>query len=166
MAMISVDEVKLRALLGGLPGVDEGGMSIDDRIHDLRGEDDPSSYLYWYRASVVSVYDGDTIRADWDLGANVLTKNERFRFLGINAPEKRGETKERGIVVRDRLRELVLGKSVIINTRKHKKGKYGRYLATIYLERDDGTWMNVNQHLEDSFTDVVHYPKINPGDGG
>ena len=163
--MISVDEAKLRALLRGLADADEGGLTVEERIAELREEGDPVNNLYWYRASVVSVYDGDTIRADWDLGANVLAMKERFRFLGIDAPEKRGETKERGIIVRDRLRELVLGKSVIINTRKHKKGKYGRYLATIYLENDDGSWMNVNQHLKETFSDVVPYPRRKPGAG-
>lgn len=32
--------------------------------------------LYYYKGTVQSVYDGDTIRVDIDLGLNVVVKNE------------------------------------------------------------------------------------------
>ena len=105
------------------------------------------SFLYHYRALIISVYDGDTVRADIDLGCKVWIRNEPLRLLGIDAPEIRGEERPRGLVSRDFLRELILGKEVFIRTLKDRKGKYGRYLAEIYLEGED---RSVNQIMIDS----------------
>ena len=98
--------------------------------------------LYIYRAIVVSVYDGDTIRVDWDLGASIWMRNEPIRLYGINAPEVRGEERPEGLVARDWLREKLIGKSVIMRTIKDAKGKYGRYLGIIYLDGE-----NINEAL-------------------
>jgi len=89
--------------------------------------------MYTYKAKIIKVYDGDTVTAQIDLGFN-MTFTEPLRILRIDAPEVRGEEKEAGKFSRDRLRELVLGKEVTIKTRKDKKGKYGRYLAEVYIE--------------------------------
>jgi len=101
------------------------------------------NHLYYYLANVVSVYDGDTIRADIDLGLSTWVKNEKIRLARINAPELRGAEREAGLKARDFLRELILEKDVMLQTIKDKKGKHGRYLAEIWLERD-GEWINVN----------------------
>jgi len=100
--------------------------------------------IYQYRAHVVSVYDGDTLRADVDLGFFTWIKNEQFRLARINAPEVRGDEREDGLRTRDRLRELVLGQDVIIET--EKKGKYGRYIAEVFLDTERGL-VNVNDRL-------------------
>lgn len=101
--------------------------------------------MYEYNAKIISVYDGDTVTAEVDLGFNV-TITEKFRLVRINAPEVRGEEREDGLKSRDRLRELILNKNVIIKTLKDRKGKYGRYLAEIYINQDDET-TNVNDWL-------------------
>ena len=98
---------------------------------------------YCYKATCVSVYDGDTVTLDISLGFGV-TMREKIRLLGINTPEVRGKEKLDGLISRDRLRELIDDKDVIIVTHKDKGGKYGRLLATIYL---DG--VNINQQLVD-----------------
>lgn len=90
--------------------------------------------LYHYRAFVDSVYDGDTITATVDLGFNVSVKKEKFRLYRINAPEVRGEEREEGLISRDWLRERILGKEVILVTKKDKKGKYGRWLADVWID--------------------------------
>ncbi|MEA3371849.1 MAG: thermonuclease family protein [Campylobacterota bacterium] len=95
--------------------------------------------LYHYRAEVVSVYDGDTITANIDLGFHVSLTKEKFRLYRINTPEVRGDEKEQGIISRDWLREKILGKKVTLVTYKDKKGKYGRWLADIWL---DGVCLN------------------------
>ncbi|MCF7848072.1 MAG: thermonuclease family protein [Kiritimatiellales bacterium] len=100
--------------------------------------------LYHYRAEIVSVYDGDTCTADIDLGLGVWVRGEKLRLLRINAPEMRGDEKEAGRSSRDFLRELILGKEVFIETIKDKRGKYGRYLAEIWLEEAPEKWVNVN----------------------
>jgi micrococcal nuclease len=70
-------------------------------------------------------------------------KNEQIRLIGINAPEVRGIEREQGIIARDWLREkLPEGKSLVIQTAKDRKGKYGRWLATLFL---DG--VNINDLL-------------------
>lgn len=102
--------------------------------------------LYNYRAKVNSVYDGDTIRVDIDLGLKTWVKNESLRLARINAPEVRGSEKVKGKASRDFLRKLILGKEVIVETLMDEKGKYGRYLAEIWL-KDDGEYTNVNDLL-------------------
>ena len=97
---------------------------------------------YLYKAKVISVYDGDTCRADIELGFGTTLKNKTIRLSGIDTAEIRSEDKENAIKARDRLRELILGKEVTIQTMKDRTGKYGRIIATIYL--DD---MNVNEVL-------------------
>ena len=95
--------------------------------------------MYEYRAKVIDVYDGDTITVELDLGFKIK-KEEKIRLAGINTPEVRGEERELGLTSRDRLRELILGKDIVITTFKDKKGKYGRYgryIADIYLEGDE-----------------------------
>ena len=47
--------------------------------------------LYFYKANVTSVYDGDTITADIDLGLGVFIKKQKLRLSRIDAPELRGE---------------------------------------------------------------------------
>jgi micrococcal nuclease len=103
--------------------------------------------IYQYRAHVVSVYDGDTLRADVDLGFFTWIRNEQFRLARLDTPEIRGDERAEGLIARDRLRELVLDRDVVIET--EKKGKYGRYIAEVFLEDDDGTFVNVNDVLLD-----------------
>ncbi|MFQ5335770.1 MAG: thermonuclease family protein [Flavobacteriales bacterium] len=101
--------------------------------------------LYHYRAKVISVYDGDTLTAAIDLGFKVQF-TEKVRLFGINAPEMRGSERPAGILSRDRLRELVLGKEILLKTIRDKKGKYGRYLGVIFMEQE-GKYVNINELL-------------------
>ena len=103
--------------------------------------------LYFYRANIVSVYDGDTCRADIDLGLHIWLRNEPLRLARINAPERRGGEKEKGLISADFLRNLINGKEVIIETQKDKTGKYGRYIANIWLPSKDGSYLNVNDYM-------------------
>ena len=90
--------------------------------------------MFIYDAHVTKVYDGDTITADIDLGFKTIKKGVKFRLYGINTPEVRGPEKEQGYISRDWLREKILDKKVIIRSIKDKQGKYGRWLAEVYLE--------------------------------
>ena len=101
--------------------------------------------MYIYRALVIKVYDGDTITVRVDLGFGVHIV-ERIRLYGINTPEVRGPERERGIKSRDWLRTLILNKEILIKTYKDKKGKYGRYLADVFIENETGP-VNVNDWL-------------------
>lgn len=90
------------------------------------------SQRYIYYAKVVGVYDGDTITVDLDLGFKMWVRGAKIRLYGINAPEVRGPTRHEGLVSRDYLRELILGRPVFIMTTRDKRGKYGRMLGTIF----------------------------------
>lgn len=96
--------------------------------------------LYHYRGRVTDVHDGDTCKISLALGFGVVWEKATFRLYGINAPEMFGESKPRGIVSRDRLRELILDKDVTIKSVRDKREKFGRFLAVITL--DDGTVVN------------------------
>ncbi len=100
--------------------------------------------LYYYQSKIISVYDGDTVRADIDLGLSTWVKNEKLRLARINAPELRGDEREAGMAARDFLREHVLEQDIIIETMKDKKGKYGRYITELWLKDETGEFINVN----------------------
>ena len=84
-----------------------------------------------YRATVISVYDGDTVTLDVDCGFHTH-RHERFRLNRINTPELTGPERPAGIAARDYLRVMLPeGAQVEIQTFKDKQEKYGRYLAEI-----------------------------------
>jgi micrococcal nuclease len=105
--------------------------------------------LYFYEAVVTSVYDGDTITANIDLGLNIWIHNAKLRLYGIDTPEVRGPERQKGLQARDRLRELVLNREVTLKTYKDKKGKFGRYLAIIFISDPNGKGLlNINELLK------------------
>ena len=89
--------------------------------------------MWEYRAFVRKVYDGDTITVDFDLGFDILLKNQKIRLADINTPEVRGQQRAEGLISRDALRSRIANKWVIIKTTKDKKGKYGRWLGEVFL---------------------------------
>ena len=109
--------------------------------------------MYEYNAEITSVYDGDTCTGTIDLGFKLFTRKAKLRLLGIQAHEIRtsdlGE-KMLAIEARDYLRGIVMGHQVRIKS--EKKGKYGRYLVTIWLLDDDGNIVepSVNQRMLDA----------------
>jgi len=103
--------------------------------------------LYNYKAIITNVYDGDSVTMDIDLGFKHWMKDQKTRLYGIDTPEIRGEERSEGLIVKDRLKELILGKEVIITSYKDKAGSFGRWLVTIYLQDEDGVWENINQLL-------------------
>ena len=100
--------------------------------------------LYHYKAVITSVYDGDTCTVDIDLGLHTWIRGEKLRLHRINAPELRGKERPKGILSRDFLKSKIEGKEITIETIKDKKGKYGRYLAEIWLEEKPGKFINTN----------------------
>ena len=107
--------------------------------------------MYEYRAHVASVYDGDTITVNVDLGFHIQHKI-KVRLANIDAPEIRGAEREEGIQSRDALRRLIEGAPVRVKTFRDRTGKYGRYIANVYTD-DHGElcvneWMVANGYAE------------------
>ena len=110
---------------------------------------------YYYRAKIVSVYDGDTCRADIELGFGVVLENKTIRLANIDTAEIRGndkEGKEKAYEARDRLRDLILGKEVTLQTIKDRTGKYGRIIGTIYLGGKNINEMLIDEGLAERLT--------------
>ena len=104
-------------------------------------------YLYHYKALVLEIYDGDTIRVEIDLGFGLKWRGSdnrgvQIRLFGLDTPEIKGPEKEKGIISRDFLRNLLLGKEVTLKTVKDSSEKYGRYLGIILFDS-----LNVNEFL-------------------
>ena len=100
-----------------------------------------------YQIQISDVYDGDTVTANIKIGFGLIMHGQKLRLYGINTPEVRGPEKPDGIITRDRLRALISDKVLIMDSHGDDKGKYGRWLATLWLPKDDGTWININEWL-------------------
>ena len=107
-----------------------------------KAEPPDADSLYHYRAVITEVYDGDTVTADVDLGFSVWVRGKRLRLARIDTSEVRGDEKEAGLAARDFLRELILEKPIIVHTIRDRKGKFGRYIAELWLDGE-----NVNDRL-------------------
>lgn len=101
---------------------------------------------FHYRACVTSVYDGDTCTVDIDLGLSITLHAQKIRLHRIDTPELRGRSKRRGRAARDFLRGEILGKEILLQTIKDRKGKYGRYLGELWVKQGR-RMINVNDLL-------------------
>lgn len=85
---------------------------------------------------ILKIVDGDTIDVLIDLGFG-LSKKERVRVAGIDAPESRTRDlyeKKLGLEAKEWLKEhLLSADQVIIKT--EKEGKYGRILGWLFTEK-------------------------------
>ena len=87
---------------------------------------------FYYKCKLVKIIDGDTLRADIDLGFNVNLSAQTVRLYNIDTPESRTRNKAEkvlGLAAKDRLTELV---GTEFEVQSHGKGKYGRILGTPY----------------------------------
>jgi micrococcal nuclease len=110
------------------------------------------SKLYYYAADVTDVYDGDTITVNLDLGLGIWRNGVTVRFWKVDTPEVKGPERDKGLQVRDMVRELILHKSVLLRTILDKRGedrtgKFGRLLGEILVTNERGALINVNDLL-------------------
>ena len=118
--------------------------------------------FYYYKAEVVRVIDGDTIVCNIDLGFDNWLHNEHVRLLGINTPEVRTKDvieKAAGLeakaFVERKLQDA--GNKVVLETAYDSGGKYGRTLATIWIEDEDtGDFFDLNTKLLDEGYAVMY----------
>lgn len=107
--------------------------------------------MYTYNALVTYVVDGDTLDVDIDLGFEVHIQT-RLRLNGINAPEVRGESRELGLATKQVVTNELLNQKVVLKSESSiYPDKYGRWVATIYLNDQ-----NYNQSLVDRGLAVIY----------
>lgn len=92
--------------------------------------------MYEYKAFVKRVIDGDTYECIIDLGCYVSI-TEKVRLFKYDTPEIRTRNlaeKAHGLQATEYVKKLIEGKTVELKTRLDKKGKYGRFLAEVFIE--------------------------------
>ena len=85
-----------------------------------------------FNAKVVDVYDGDTITCIFKLYGNYY--KWKCRISHVDTPEiktKNTEEKERAIIIRDKLREMLLNKIIVLHC--YDYDKYGRLLVELNI---------------------------------
>ena len=111
---------------------------------------------YQYNAEIIRCVDGDTVDAWIDVGFDMRIK-QRLRLHGIDTPETRTKDpieKKVGLMAKARVRELLeVGKTYPIWT--VEKGKFGRYLARIYL--DEARNQCVNDMLVEENLALIYF---------
>lgn len=112
---------------------------------------------FCYRATVVRVVDGDTVRLDIDLGFDVILKNQCVRLYRVDTPECRTKDlkeKAAGLLAKSVVKGFIdEGSVVTVKTSLDNKGKFGRILGTIVESRG----VNINDYLINNAYAVEYY---------
>ena len=99
----------------------------------------------------VNVYDGDTVKIVLNLRINDKLYKWNCRIARVDTPEIRTrnkQEKEMGYIVRDKLREKILDKIIMVKCLDFDK--YGRLLVEIYEIKEDDTKCNISDWLIDN----------------
>lgn len=95
--------------------------------------------MYEYKAVITNVVDGDTFDMDIDLGFNIHI-HERVRLLDIDTPEKFGEKKKFGMIMKQYAEYRFLGKEVVVRSEKSDAAadtdSFGRWLVSVEVDGD------------------------------
>ena len=110
--------------------------------------------MWEYRATPVHTVDGDTIDVVTDLGFGIDGMNMRLRLLGIDTPERSGDTKPAGDAALAFTKNWLTdnadadGRILIVTIKdrssRDKKDSFGRYLAVVW---DMAKTRTLNQDL-------------------
>lgn len=109
----------------------------------LKGSFDPTGVLrftlnhpllWWWRAKVVSVVDGDTMDVFLDRGFRD-THQERIRLHRVNAWETRGEERPKGLKASNWAKKiLTTNRELLVHTTgPDDRGNFGRWLAQLWV---------------------------------
>lgn len=109
--------------------------------------------LYYYKATLKRVIDGDTIDALVDLGFHTSRK-VRIRLLGIDTAETRTkdlEEKKKGLEAKAKMFSIMEENNGEFEMQSTEVDSFGRALAYIFVDRIDGELkeekVNVNQYF-------------------
>ena len=102
--------------------------------------------MHEYKAKVVKIIDGDTIDVDIDVGFDIIIAKQRIRLYGIDTPESRTRDKEEkfyGNISKQFLNDYCpKGSYITLRTHLDKKGKFGRILGEIIVNK-----VNLNEQM-------------------
>lgn len=85
---------------------------------------------HFHKAYLLRVVDGDTIDFTIDVGFRHTT-DQRFRLLGLNAPEARGATRDWGLLASDWVSQWI-AQYERVEVESHRADSFGRWLGRIY----------------------------------
>ena len=104
----------------------------------------PDDLLYTYKAFVMRVIDGDTLKLEIDTGFDEQCR-ETIRLRGIDCPEM--NTPEGRAAKRFVERELAHCESIILKSTQTRKEKWGRYLGDVFYTDKAGKQQYLNNVL-------------------
>jgi micrococcal nuclease len=107
---------------------------------------------YTYKCKIVRIIDGDTIVCNIDLGFGTWIHDEHVRLARINTPETRTKDlneKRRGYEAKQFTEDIIYSSSEIRLKTYKDHGKYGRYVADVFVKFGDN-WICVNDRLVES----------------
>ena len=124
--------------------------------------------MYQYKALITNVVDGDTFDMDIDLGFNIHI-HERVRLLDIDTPEKFGNEKILGLIVKQFAINNFLNKEVVINSEKAdvaaNTDSFGRWLVKVNVDGSDicslYTSLGINKKCSNYSEDNVRKLEVN-----
>ena len=99
---------------------------------------------FCYPIKITKVYDGDTVTCDIDLGFKIKLYKQKIRLFGINTQEVRGKSRPEGLISKQKLIDIMEGKSIKLYSIKDKKGKYGRWLGILYIDDSENSENSIN----------------------
>ena len=109
----------------------------------------PSDFVFWYKAKVVNVVDGDTLDLETDLGFRIGFL-QRYRLYGVDTPEVNDPdpvTRDLAVKAKAFVQASVGGKEVVLNSHLDRADKYGRWLAVIHFKDAAGAWADLDAEL-------------------
>ncbi|MBI3314135.1 MAG: thermonuclease family protein [Candidatus Omnitrophica bacterium] len=147
--------------MNNFPGVRYPSEIIVTSTHDSKGgysvikaEDATEDSLYTYKAYVMSVIDGDTLKLDFRLGFGDR-KGETIRLNHIDCPEI--DTPE-GVAAKKFVEFQLSGcEFVTVKSVRTRKEKWGRYLGDVFFQKKG---MNSPVYLNQLLLDKGHAVKV------
>ncbi len=94
--------------------------------------------MYFYKATVIKVVDGDTVDCEIDLGFHIKV-TKRVRLAGIDTPELNSKSdliRKAAVAAKNYVADKIGSCQFFLKTELDRSDKYGRVLGWIYLDKE------------------------------